>query len=74
MIRDLRRFVPCRRRRVDRRGVYPLVGEEIKSMSEGRATAQSPSPPFPPLFEPDPELIDHLEGNRFFLRLYREKW
>jgi hypothetical protein len=42
-------------------------------MSEGRATAQSPSPPFPPLFEPDPELIDHLEGNRFFLRLYRKK-
>ncbi len=42
-------------------------------MSESRAASQSPTPPAPPSFDPDPELIDHLEGNRFFRHLYREK-
>jgi len=41
-------------------------------MSERRAASSSSTPPAPPPLDPDPELIDHLEGNRFFRRLYRE--
>jgi hypothetical protein len=31
------------------------------------------SPPAPPAFDPDPELIAHLEGNAASLRGYREE-
>lgn len=34
--------------------------------------AEQCSPPAPP-FDPDPELIDHAEGNRRSLRGYRRK-
>jgi hypothetical protein len=43
-------------------------------MSQSRAPSQTPAPPAPPPpFEPDPELIDHLEGNRFSRRRYQDK-
>jgi hypothetical protein len=43
------------------------------AMSESRAPSQAPIPPPPPPFEPDPELIDHLEGNRSSRQRYRDK-
>jgi hypothetical protein len=41
-------------------------------MSEN-AAVKTPAPerPAPPTFEPDPELIGHLEGNPIEERLYR---
>jgi hypothetical protein len=39
-------------------------------MSEGTAASQVPAPPAPP-FDPDPELVDHLEGNASERRRYR---
>jgi hypothetical protein len=42
-------------------------------MSERRAPSQAPTPPTPPPFEPDPELIDHLEGNRSSQQRYRDR-
>jgi hypothetical protein len=40
-------------------------------MSEGTAASQVPAPPVPPPFDPDPELVDHLEGNASERRRYR---
>ena len=37
-------------------------------MSESTAASQAPAPP---AFDPDPELIDHLEGNASERRRYR---
>jgi hypothetical protein len=42
-------------------------------MSESSAPSQAPIPPTPPPFEPDPELIDHLEGNRSSRQRYRDR-
>ena len=39
-------------------------------MSEETAASQVPAPP-PPPFDPDPELVDHLEGNASERRRYR---
>jgi hypothetical protein len=35
--------------------------------------AGAPSSPAPPAFDPDPELIAHLEGNASSLRGYRQE-
>lgn len=40
-------------------------------MSESTAASQAPAPPAPPAFDPDPELVDHLEGNASERRRYR---
>jgi hypothetical protein len=37
------------------------------------AEAGAPSSPAPPPFDPDPELIAHLEGNASSLRGYRQE-
>jgi hypothetical protein len=40
-------------------------------MTENAALTTTTEQPTPPPFEPDPELIGHMEGNRFEERLYR---
>lgn len=44
-------------------------------MSEQARTAVAPEPDHaaPPSFDPDPSLIDHLEGNARSLRGYRQE-
>jgi len=42
-----------------------------EASAEAGVEASEPSPP--PPFDPDPELIGHLEGNRFALRGYRRE-
>jgi uncharacterized protein involved in outer membrane biogenesis len=42
-------------------------------MSESRPPSHTQTPPTPPPLEPDPELIDHLEGNRSSRQRYRNK-
>jgi hypothetical protein len=39
-------------------------------MSESQAPSQVPAPP---PFDPDPELVDHLEGNASERRRYRDE-
>jgi hypothetical protein len=40
-------------------------------MSETSATTHAEQSEAPPPFQPDPELIDHLEGNRRAIKRYR---
>jgi len=48
------------------------VGRRRDSLLAGQAgTRVSMSQPVAPPFDPDPELIDHLEGNRRSLKGYR---
>jgi hypothetical protein len=39
-------------------------------VSESQAPSQAPAPP---PFDPDPELVDHLEGNASERRRYRDE-
>lgn len=42
-------------------------------MTDAATTAQqADQPEVPPPFEPDPDLIDHLEGNERAIKRYRE--
>ncbi len=42
-------------------------------MTDAATTSKTPQADAPPPFEPDPNLIDHLEGNERTIQRYRHR-
>lgn len=57
----------------DRARRYPRMREVVMSEQAGAAVAPQPDQTAPPPFDPDPALIDHLEGNTWSRRGYRHE-